>query len=102
MGHHPRWESRPRSASAKAWNQDPDPQAHGSKRTDRKRDLAIERELRGVNVTVVLAEFTPEYLAAMAARASNVVAFFSLVMSVFLRKFYVFLRVAIDMRIFTC
>lgn len=38
MGHHPRWESRPRSASAKAWNQDPDPQAHGSKRTDRKRD----------------------------------------------------------------
>ena len=31
--------------------------------------MAIERELRGVNVTVVLAEFTPEYLAAMAARA---------------------------------
>ena len=34
-----------------------------------KDSVAIERELRGVNVTVVLAEFTPEYLAAMAARA---------------------------------
>ena len=32
-----------------------------------KDSVAIERELRGVNVTVVLAEFTPEYLAAMAA-----------------------------------
>lgn len=34
-----------------------------------KDGVAIERELRGINVTVVLAEFTPEYLAAMAARA---------------------------------
>lgn len=34
-----------------------------------KDSVAIERELRGINVTVVLAEFTPEYLAAMAARA---------------------------------
>jgi len=34
-----------------------------------KDSVAIERELRGVNVTVVLAEFTPEYLTAMAARA---------------------------------
>lgn len=34
-----------------------------------KDSVAIERELLGRNVTTVLAEFTPEYLAAMAVRA---------------------------------
>lgn len=34
-----------------------------------KDSLDIERELRGHGVTVVVAEYTPEYLAALAARA---------------------------------